>query len=304
MSPTIRQNAKRLLVTLGLGVGAWSILGASTPAVEAFSPSGIANDAAGPDRIQLAQAATPEASAFAAMVAAGDVAAGQTASFQCIGCHTFGEGEAARVGPNLFGVVGRPVASVDGFAYSAAMANAGADGGIWSIEFLNAFLTSPQAAIPGTTMGFGGIADEATRANLIAYLATLGNDAALEGAGDAGVVAEAGQRPVSYTTEQAGRGQSRYERDCVECHGADLTGGLIGGPPLRGTAFEQKYANGAPASVLFGFMSSAMPPERPGRFSPDVYADLMAYILQQNGFAAGEPLPSDMAELGNLIMEK
>jgi hypothetical protein len=55
---------------------------------------------------------------------------------------------------------------------------------------------------------------------------------------------------------------------------------------------------------MFGFMSSAMPPERPGRFSPEVYADLMAYILQQNGFAPGDSLPSDIAELGNLIMEK
>ncbi|WP_417581096.1 c-type cytochrome [Pelagibacterium sp.] len=110
--------------------------------------------------------------------------------------------------------------------------------------------------------------------------------------------------PVHYSSEQADRGEDRFERDCEDCHGDDLRGGLIGGPPLRGAAFEQKFANGAPASAMFVFMSSLMPPNAPGRYSPEVYADLMAYILQENGFPAGEPLPSDMAALNNLIVEK
>lgn len=109
---------------------------------------------------------------------------------------------------------------------------------------------------------------------------------------------------VTYTNEQAERGQTRYARDCEECHGADLRGGLIGGPPLRGAAFEQKFANGAPASAMFMFMSTTMPPDSPGRFSPDVYADLMAFILKQNGFQRGAPLPSDVDALNNLIVEK
>ncbi|AEQ51104.1 c-type cytochrome [Pelagibacterium halotolerans] len=116
---------------------------------------------------------------------------------------------------------------------------------------------------------------------------------------------EAGPAPVHYTSEQADRGEDRFARDCEDCHGDDLRGGLIGGPPLRGLSFEQKFANGAPASAMFVFMSSLMPPNAPGRYTPEVYADLMAYILQENGFPAGsEPLPSDMAALNNLIVEK
>ncbi|MEQ8166534.1 c-type cytochrome [Pelagibacterium sp.] len=116
---------------------------------------------------------------------------------------------------------------------------------------------------------------------------------------------ESAMSPVHYSSEQADRGEDRFARDCEDCHGDDLRGGLIGGPPLRGLSFEQKFANGAPASAMFGFMSALMPPNAPGRYSPEVYADLMAYILQENGFPAGsEPLPSDMESLNNLIVQK
>jgi mono/diheme cytochrome c family protein len=111
-------------------------------------------------------------------------------------------------------------------------------------------------------------------------------------------------RPVSYSSDQADRGRKRFESSCAECHGDDLKGGINGGPPLHGSAFEEKYANGAPASGLFMFMSTLMPPDFPGRFSPSVYADLMAYVLKRNGFPDGAPLPSDVDALDHLIIEK
>jgi S-disulfanyl-L-cysteine oxidoreductase SoxD len=110
--------------------------------------------------------------------------------------------------------------------------------------------------------------------------------------------------PVSYTSDQADRGEEEYASECEECHGDDLRGGLNGGPPLRGVAFEQKFADGLPASVLYGFMSTAMPPNAPGRYSASTYTDLMAYILKRNGFNAGATLPSDLDALETLIMEK
>jgi mono/diheme cytochrome c family protein len=112
------------------------------------------------------------------------------------------------------------------------------------------------------------------------------------------------EAPVSYSADQADRGEDRYDRECLECHGDDLRGGLNGGAPLRGVNFEAKFANGAPASALYLFMSTLMPPNAPGRYSPNTYADLMAYILKRNGFKAGAPLPSDVDALDNLIMEK
>ena len=79
---------------------------------------------------------------------------------------------------------------------------------------------------------------------------------------------------------------------------------VLTGPPLRGVSFEEKYANGSPAGVLFEFMSTTMPPNNPGGLSASTYADLMAYILKRNGFKEGAPLPSDVDALYSLIMAK
>jgi mono/diheme cytochrome c family protein len=119
-----------------------------------------------------------------------------------------------------------------------------------------------------------------------------------------GDTAAAGESPVSYSSEQADRGEEQFVQECVECHGEDLKGGLVGGPPLRGLSFEQKYFEGAPASSLFAYMSYLMPPNSPGRFSASNYADMMAYILKRNGVRPGAPLPSDYDALDFVIMEK
>jgi mono/diheme cytochrome c family protein len=108
---------------------------------------------------------------------------------------------------------------------------------------------------------------------------------------------------VSYTNEQAKRGEIQYKETCVDCHGDDLRGGLNGGPPLRGGMFNQMFGS-APASALFLFMSTQMPPEAPGRFSASTYADLMAYVLQVNGYDAGAALPSNVDALNKLGLQK
>ena len=109
---------------------------------------------------------------------------------------------------------------------------------------------------------------------------------------------------VSYSSDQAARGKKYYEKYCAECHGKEFKGGVNGGPVLRGVQFLETYANGAPASWLFEFMYYMMPPDQAGRFSIKKYTDMMAYILKKNGFKSGEPLPSDIDALENLIMEK
>ena len=94
---------------------------------------------------------------------------GETAAKKCQACHTFNKGEPNRVGPNLYGVVGRDRASVPGFNYSAAMKG---KGGKWTIEDLNAFLTNPRGSIPGTSMSFAGLPRGSERADIITYLNT------------------------------------------------------------------------------------------------------------------------------------
>ena len=89
---------------------------------------------------------------------------------ECGVCHNFQEGQGAKVGPDLYGVVGRPIASVAGFSYSAALK---ALGGSWTFDALNKWLTKPSADAPGTAMTFAGLTSEKQRADVIAYLNTL-----------------------------------------------------------------------------------------------------------------------------------
>jgi cytochrome c len=116
-------------------------------------------------------AAPAETVDVAAMVAAGDVTKGQKVFGKCKACHKIGAGQNA-AGPTLFSVVGRDIASADGFGYSGALSTVD---GNWTVEKLNEFLTKPKAMVPGTKMGFAGLKKDADRANLIAYLQTLGN---------------------------------------------------------------------------------------------------------------------------------
>ena len=118
------------------------------------------------------------------------------------------------------------------------------------------------------------------------------------------LVAQAEGTKVTFTAEQVERGKKVFGEDCAECHGKDLRGGLIGGPPLRGLAFEARYGKGQPAGALYGVMQGTMPPNAPGSYSPGTYADLMAYILKTNGYKAGAELPADADKLFELVIDK
>lgn len=86
----------------------------------------------------------------------------------CSGCHSFQDGMSHRLGPDLFGIVGRAPASAPGFdEYSAAMK---AQPGVWDAGRLDKFLQQPQTSVPGTTMVFPGVPDAAHRKAIIEYL--------------------------------------------------------------------------------------------------------------------------------------
>ncbi|WP_135506790.1 c-type cytochrome [Roseovarius aestuariivivens] len=103
----------------------------------------------------------------------GDADAGEKVFRKCMACHAVGEGAQNKVGPQLNGVVGREIASVEGFNYSSALADMGAEGKTWTPEELAAFLEKPRDYAKGTKMSFAGLRKEEDRADVIAYLASF-----------------------------------------------------------------------------------------------------------------------------------
>lgn len=106
---------------------------------------------------------------LADLMASADAAAGEKVFGKCKACHKI-DG-ANGTGPHLNGVVNRAVASVGEFAYSDAMKG---HGGNWDPDSLYAFLANPKAYVPGTKMSFAGLPKPEDRANIIAYLQSLG----------------------------------------------------------------------------------------------------------------------------------
>jgi cytochrome c len=100
---------------------------------------------------------------------AADVEAGKAEFKKCSLCHTTEAGK-NKIGPSLFGVVGRKAASLNGYNYSEAMKKYDHD---WDPKTLDSYLADPRAVVPGTKMIFPGIKDEKERQDVIAYLETL-----------------------------------------------------------------------------------------------------------------------------------
>ena len=103
------------------------------------------------------------------LLAKADPAKGEADVRVCKTCHAFEKGATAKVGPPLWGVVGRPKGSVPGFSYSDGMK---AKGGDWTYEDINTFIAKPSAFVPGTKMTFPGESSAVKRADILAYLRT------------------------------------------------------------------------------------------------------------------------------------
>ena len=138
------------------------------------------------------------------LLASADAVQGEADAQKCKGCHTFTDGGANGTGPNLWGIVNRPIASHEGFAYSPAMQAHAQEVPDWTYDELNIFLTAPKARVPDTKMGFAGVKDDAERANIIAYLSTLSSspvpfpppEAAAPAEGEAAAPAEGEAAPA------------------------------------------------------------------------------------------------------------
>ena len=128
--------------------------------------------------IEVAQAETPAAGEtpaaavpIATLLAKADPKKGAEVAKACLACHNLEKGGPNKTGPNLWDVVERDMGKHDAFAYSDGMKGMGPQK--WTYENLNKFITAPKEFVKGTKMGFGGLKNDAKRADLLAYLQTL-----------------------------------------------------------------------------------------------------------------------------------
>jgi cytochrome c len=139
------------------------------------------------------------------LLASADASAGEAVFKKCASCHTIEKGGPNKVGPNLWGIVNRPIASHEGFSYSAGMQTF-SEGGkvVWDYDHLSYFLEAPKKHVPGTAMGFAGLKKTDERANLIAWMREKADspaplpDAAAAGSTEAAPAAgQEGQAPAA-----------------------------------------------------------------------------------------------------------
>jgi cytochrome c len=125
---------------------------------------------------------------FETLLASADVAKGEASFKKCMACHTIAAGGVNGIGPNLNGIMGKPVGKhAAGFAYSADLSG---HGGNWDWANMNAWLSGPKKFAAGTKMSFAGLSDGQERANVMAYLNSQGSNLPLPAAPAAAVPAE------------------------------------------------------------------------------------------------------------------
>lgn len=141
---------------------------------------------------------------IATLLPTADPAKGAEIFKKCTACHTVNQGGANGIGPNLYGVLGKPHGHLAGFAYSDALKGVP---GNWDFQSMDKWITSPRKYAPGTKMTFAGLSKPEDRANLLAYLNSQGSNlplpAATAAAPAAGETAAAGNAAENATAPAA-----------------------------------------------------------------------------------------------------
>ena len=195
-----------VFVLMSVSIASEGIFHSATPEKEGFAI--VAEEGGAEAGAESGGAEAAATAPIATLLAKADAAAGEAVFKKCAACHSGEKGGPNKVGPGLWNIVNHPVATHEGFSYSAGMKTFAEGGKVWDYEHLNHFLTAPKKYVAGTAMGFGGLKKDDERANLIAYLRTLSDSPAplpeADAAPAAGEAAPAGETPATPEAPAAG----------------------------------------------------------------------------------------------------
>ena len=155
-----------VLAILGLQTLSHELVRSETPEIVAY-PVDMSALAAANAPAEEEDMGPPD---FGMLLASADISAGERVARRCTSCHVFDEGGANGTGPALWDVMGRDVAAVGGFNYSAAMVEYAQGGTEWGYQNMYDYLESPRGYVSGTAMSFAGLRDQTDRINIIAYM--------------------------------------------------------------------------------------------------------------------------------------
>ena len=154
------------LIIIGIGKIVDILFYVEKPKLSAYKVEGIDQSSSGQQTSVKTEKAV-EAVDIKTLLAMGDLAHGEKVFKKCTACHMIAADGKNKIGPNLWGVIGRTAGAIDGYNYSKAMTAYAKE---WTFEEMNSYLIKPQAYIKGTKMAFAGLRKEKDRASVILYM--------------------------------------------------------------------------------------------------------------------------------------
>ena len=164
MNKIIASIILTILLVLGINKIADIIFFVEKPEKPAYQ---VANISATATAETTSESSSSESGEIMALLASASVADGKKIFKKCAACHSIAKGGANKIGPALWGVLGRKAGSISDYKYSKAMA---AHAKPWSLEEMNGFLIKPKDWIKGTKMSFIGLKKDTDRAAVILYM--------------------------------------------------------------------------------------------------------------------------------------
>ena len=153
------------LIVIGIGKLADVLFYNEKPKVSAYKVEGVGESLVKEQSTE--ETKVIEVVDIKALLAMGDMAHGEKVFKKCTACHMIAADGKNKIGPNLWGVIGRKAGSITDYKYSKAMVAYAKE---WTFEEMNSYLIKPQAYIKGTKMAFAGLRKEKDRASVILYM--------------------------------------------------------------------------------------------------------------------------------------